>query len=81
MTTIDTTASGPSVRRRQRPDPISRQVERRAADGTVLGTVDLEPEWFGIEPNTALMHQVVVAQRHEGAERLGLKRGAKGRVR
>jgi large subunit ribosomal protein L4 len=62
MTTIDTAVSGPSVRRRQRPDPISRQVDRRAADGTVLGTVDLEPEWFGLEPNTALMHQVVVAQ-------------------
>jgi large subunit ribosomal protein L4 len=50
------------VRKRQRPDPVARQVDRRAADGTVLGSVDLDSEWFGIEPNTSLMHQVVVAQ-------------------
>ena len=62
MTTLDSTFSGPSVRRRQRPDPASRQVDRRAADGTVLGSVDLDPDWFGLPPNTALMHQVVVAQ-------------------
>jgi large subunit ribosomal protein L4 len=53
---------GASVRKRVRPDPVTRQVDRRAADGTVLGTVDLDPDWFGLEPNTALMHQVVVAQ-------------------
>jgi large subunit ribosomal protein L4 len=33
-----------------------------AADGKNLGTVDLRPEIFGIEPNTAVMHQVVTAQ-------------------
>ncbi len=55
-------APGASVRKRFRPDPIEREVERRTADGTVLGTVALDPEWFGREPNTALMHQVVVAQ-------------------
>lgn len=32
------------------------------ADGTKKGTVDLEPGIFGIEPNTAVMHQVVTAQ-------------------
>lgn len=56
------THPGASVRKRERPDPVTRQVDRRAADGTVLGTVDLDPQWFGLEPNTALMHQVVVAQ-------------------
>ena len=32
------------------------------ADGTRQGEVDLEPAIFGIEPNTAVMHQVVTAQ-------------------
>ncbi len=32
------------------------------ADGKKQGTVDLAPEIFGIEPNTAVMHQVVTAQ-------------------
>ena len=57
-----TEAPGASVRKRTRPEPITREVERRTPAGTVLGTVDLDPEWFGHEPNTALMHQVVVAQ-------------------
>ena len=62
MTTVESAHTGASVRKRQRPEPAVRQVERRSANGTVLGTVDLEPEWFGLEPNVALMHQVVVAQ-------------------
>ncbi len=33
-----------------------------AADGTPNGTVDLNADIFGIEPNTAVMHQVVTAQ-------------------
>ncbi len=33
-----------------------------AADGTENGTVELNPDIFGIEPNTAVMHQVVTAQ-------------------
>ncbi len=33
-----------------------------SADGTKKGTVDLEKEIFGIEPNMAVMHQVVTAQ-------------------
>jgi len=33
-----------------------------SADGAVQGTVDLNPDIFGIEPNTAVMHQVVTAQ-------------------
>lgn len=38
-------------------------VERRTPDGGSDGTVDLDPEVFGIEPNVAVMHQVVTAQR------------------
>jgi large subunit ribosomal protein L4 len=55
-------ASRTSVRRRQRPDPAVRTVARRSSDGTVLGDVRLAPEIFGIEPNVAVMHQVVTAQ-------------------
>ncbi len=33
-----------------------------SADGDKQGSVDLEPTIFGIEPNTAVMHQVVTAQ-------------------
>lgn len=36
--------------------------ELYAADGTLKGTVDLNTDVFGIEPNTAVMHQVVTAQ-------------------
>ena len=50
----DSSHPGASVRKRERPEPIARQVDRRAAEGTVLGQVDLDPEWFGLEPNTAL---------------------------
>ncbi len=32
------------------------------ADGTAQGEVKLDPEVFGIEPNMAVMHQVVTAQ-------------------
>lgn len=33
-----------------------------AADGAATGTIDLDPAIFGIEPNRAVMHQVVTAQ-------------------
>lgn len=33
-----------------------------SADGTKQGEVDLNPDIFGIEPNTDVMHQVVTAQ-------------------
>jgi len=48
--------------RRDRPDPVVRTVVRRQADGTELGPVDLEPTVFGIQPNAAVLHQVVTAQ-------------------
>ena len=41
---------------------MSRTVERRTVTGSVLGTVELEPTIFGIEPNLAVLHQVVTAQ-------------------
>jgi large subunit ribosomal protein L4 len=48
--------------KKDRPEPAARSVERRDATGAVLGTVALEPTIFGIEPNMAVLHQVVTAQ-------------------
>jgi len=48
--------------RRVRPEPVARTVRRRRPDGTVLGEMTLPPEIFGIEPNAAVLHQVVIAQ-------------------
>ncbi len=48
--------------RKERPEPVARSVVRRDVEGTELGTVDLEPEVFGIVPNQAVLHQVVTAQ-------------------
>ena len=48
--------------KKDRPAPVSRSVERRSLDGAALGTVELEPTIFGIEPNMAVLHQVVTAQ-------------------
>ena len=61
--TIDIeTASPAEIRRFLRPEPQPRSVTRRSIDGTELGDVDLDPETFGIEPNQAVLHQVVTAQ-------------------
>ena len=61
--TIDLeTASPAEIRRFFRPAPVQRTVIRRSIDGTELGPVDLEPSLFGIEPNLAVLHQVVTAQ-------------------
>jgi large subunit ribosomal protein L4 len=61
--TIDLeTASPAAIRRFLRPAPEERTVIRRSADGTELGTITLEPTIFGIEPNLAVLHQVVTAQ-------------------
>ena len=48
--------------KKDRPEPAKRSVTRRALDGKELATVALEPTIFGIEPNMAVMHQVVKAQ-------------------
>ena len=37
-------------------------VTKRNADGEEEGTVELDPAVFGVEPNVAVMHQVVTAQ-------------------
>jgi large subunit ribosomal protein L4 len=55
-------ASPAEVRRFLRPEPTQHTVDRRSMDGAVLGQVDLDPGWFGIQPNLAVLHQVVTAQ-------------------
>jgi large subunit ribosomal protein L4 len=61
--TIDfETATPAEIRRFRRPAPAQRSVTRHSMDGIDLGTVDLDPDVFGIEPNQAVLHQVVTAQ-------------------
>lgn len=48
--------------KKDRPAPARRSVTRRGLDGATLDTVELEPTIFGLEPNVAVMHQVVKAQ-------------------
>ncbi|MBU6495578.1 MAG: 50S ribosomal protein L4 [Acidobacteria bacterium] len=48
--------------RKERPEPARRSVARRSLSGAELSTVALEPTIFGLEPNVAVMHQVVKAQ-------------------
>ena len=48
--------------KKDRPEPVKRTATRMSLDGTALGTVDLEPTFFGIEPNMAVLHQVIKAQ-------------------
>jgi large subunit ribosomal protein L4 len=56
------TASPAEIRRFLRPAPQERTVTRRSSDGADLGEVALESSLFGIEPNLAVLHQVVTAQ-------------------
>ncbi len=48
--------------KKDRPEPAKRTAARKSLDGAALGTVDLEPTIFGIEPNMAVLHQVIKAQ-------------------
>jgi large subunit ribosomal protein L4 len=48
--------------KKERPAPVVRTVTRRNFKGEVLGSVELAPSYFGIEPNTAVLHQVITAQ-------------------
>jgi len=48
--------------KKDRPAPTKRSVERKNLSGQVLSKVDLEPTIFGIEPNMAVLHQVITAQ-------------------
>ena len=50
------------VRRLERPAPKERTASRHSFAGAELGEVDLDPSIFGIEPNQAVLHQVVTAQ-------------------
>ncbi len=60
MTITDSVIRGPV--KKDRPAPVTRTVTRRNVAGDELGSVDLEPSIFGIEPNLAVLHQVVTAQ-------------------
>jgi large subunit ribosomal protein L4 len=48
--------------KKERPEPAKRSVARKSLEGVELGTVALEPTIFGIEPNMAVLHQVIKAQ-------------------
>jgi large subunit ribosomal protein L4 len=48
--------------KKDRPAPAQRTVERKSLAGASLGSVNLEPSIFGLEPHVAVMHQVVKAQ-------------------
>ncbi len=62
MSTVTAPPASGGQRRRTRPDPEHRTVERRRIDGTVIDTVSLDPGIFGLVPNTAVLHQVITAQ-------------------
>jgi large subunit ribosomal protein L4 len=62
MSTAVTDTAPSAQRRRVRPEPEHRTVARRPIDGTVIDTVVLDPEIFGVVPNTAVLHQVITAQ-------------------
>lgn len=48
--------------KKDRPAPVARSIARKNLAGVELGTVALEPTIFGIEPNMAVLHQVIKAQ-------------------
>ncbi len=48
--------------KKDRPAPVTRSVARKTLAGVELDTVNLEPSIFGIEPNMAVLHQVIKAQ-------------------
>jgi large subunit ribosomal protein L4 len=48
--------------KKDRPELVKHTVERKSLAGVTLGTVDLEPAFFGVTPNMAVLHQVIKAQ-------------------
>jgi large subunit ribosomal protein L4 len=62
VSAVETQPRPPSIRRRERPEPERHTVDRRRVDGTVIDQVVLAPDIFGLVPNAAVLHQVVVAQ-------------------
>lgn len=62
MTTQTPTPNAWRAIGRQPAELVEHTVLRRDMEGEELGEVALDPEWFGVEPNAALLHQVVTAQ-------------------
>jgi large subunit ribosomal protein L4 len=48
--------------KKDRPALIERSITRRSLSGAELGTVALDPTFFGVTPHMAVLHQVVKAQ-------------------
>jgi large subunit ribosomal protein L4 len=48
--------------KKDRPALVTHTVDRKSLAGATLGTVDLEPTFFGLTPNMAVLHQVIKAQ-------------------
>ncbi len=48
--------------KRERAPYVQHTAARKSLTGADLGTVNLEPSIFGLEPNVAVMHQVIKAQ-------------------
>ncbi|MFY9783460.1 MAG: 50S ribosomal protein L4 [Acidimicrobiales bacterium] len=48
--------------KKERPTLVERSIERKSLSGATLGIVKLEPTFFGVTPNMAVLHQVIKAQ-------------------
>jgi large subunit ribosomal protein L4 len=48
--------------KKDRPALVERSIMRRSLSGAELGTVSLDPTFFGVTPHMAVMHQVIKAQ-------------------
>jgi large subunit ribosomal protein L4 len=48
--------------KKDRPALVERSITRRSLSGAELGSVALEPMFFGITPHMAVLHQVIKAQ-------------------
>ena len=62
MTDTEAAASEPRIPAGASPGPVGVTVDVRSPAGATVGTVDLPPAVFGIQPNMPVMHQVVTAQ-------------------
>jgi large subunit ribosomal protein L4 len=48
--------------KKDRPALVKHSITRRSLSGAEFGSVDLEPTFFGVTPNMAVLHQVIKAQ-------------------
>ena len=55
---------------------MAQPLDLRATDGRVTGSVTLDEEMFGIEPNVPVLHQVVTAQLAAGKKHVAIFYGA-----